>query len=224
MDCQCIGEAVRYRGIKEGDGIRMKDPNRFGSSGQPAIIREDMLTYDDYAKLPEGARYELIDGVLHSMLPAPTFRHQDLCRALVLTLSASCSQDYVIVFAPIDLIVPPYQALQPDVVLISRDRLDIITPRGIEGVPDLVVEILSPGTTHRDTGRKMNIYAEIGVQEVWLIDPDQVQLHQHANTGGVLERIATHTHDTQIRTPRIPCVTFTMNAIAAQLVSFVAES
>jgi Uma2 family endonuclease len=61
---------------------------------------------------------------------------------------------------------------QPDVVFVSNQRRSIITRDGLEGAPDLVVEVLSPGTARLDRGSKRKIYARTGVKELWLADPE----------------------------------------------------
>ena len=62
-------------------------------------------------------------------------------------------------------------ALQPDLIFISNARAGIILENWIAGAPDLVVEVLSPSTAAYDRATKLPIYAEAGVPEVWLIDP-----------------------------------------------------
>jgi Uma2 family endonuclease len=64
--------------------------------------------------------------------------------------------------------------LEPDLVFISNDRMDIADPEGwVHGPPDLVVEILSPTTRRRDEGVKRERYLEWGVQELWIVDVDE---------------------------------------------------
>jgi Uma2 family endonuclease len=60
--------------------------------------------------------------------------------------------------------------VHPDLVFVSSQRLEIIQENFIEGAPDLVVEILSPSTTAHDRATKLNLYAEAGIPEVWLMD------------------------------------------------------
>ena len=72
----------------------------------------------------------------------------------------------------------------PDLVFVSRERLGIVTSRGVEGAPDLVVEILSPGTASRDRVEKAHIYARHGVRHYWLADPDARALEVYELTGG----------------------------------------
>ena len=73
--------------------------------------------------------------------------------------------------APIGVVLDDENGLQPDLVYVARERAAIIAERGIEGVPDLVVEILSPSTRSRDLGRKMRRYAAAGVRHYWVADP-----------------------------------------------------
>jgi Uma2 family endonuclease len=76
-----------------------------------------------------------------------------------------------VLFGPVDLRPTPDNVLIPDVIYIARDRLHIIGPRTIDAAPDLVVEILSPGTRRRDLTVKRDLYARFGVQEYWIVDP-----------------------------------------------------
>ena len=62
--------------------------------------------------------------------------------------------------------------VQPDILFVARTRLHIVGKTNIPGAPDLVVEILSPGTRQKDLAIKRKIYARFGVQEYWIVDPD----------------------------------------------------
>jgi Uma2 family endonuclease len=73
---------------------------------------------------------------------------------------------------PIDVLFGEGDYLQPDLVFMRRDRAHLMSPRGIEGPPDLVVEILSPSTAHRDRGIKLERYRHFGVPEYWIVDLD----------------------------------------------------
>lgn len=130
------------------------------------------LDYDDYADIPtDGKRYELFDGILY-MTPAPSPYHQRASRELQQQL-----MDYFhvrnlgeVFNAPIDLILTHHDVFQPDLLVVADPAQ--ISARGIEGVPLLVVEILSPSTRTRDRTVKAQRYAALGVPHYWIADPD----------------------------------------------------
>jgi Uma2 family endonuclease len=76
-----------------------------------------------------------------------------------------------VVPSPVGVVLDDENGVQPDIVYISRDRLGIISDRGVEGAPDLVVEVLSPRTQSRDRGVKMRRYAAAGIQHYWILVP-----------------------------------------------------
>jgi Uma2 family endonuclease len=143
------------------------------------------LTYADYAAMPEdGRRYELRDGEL-SVTPAPGTRHQDLLRDLLGTLNEHVTQGRLgVVFpAPIDCILSDTTVLQPDIVFIETARNVIITERGIDGVPTVVAEILSPSTAGLDRTVKADLYARHGVPWYWIVDPGSLTIGAFALRG-----------------------------------------
>lgn len=131
------------------------------------------LTYEDYCAMPEdGRRYEVLDGDMY-MSPAPIPVHQRLALNLSIDLDGHVrSEDLgVIYIAPIDVLLDKHNIVQPDIVFISKARSSIITAKNIQGAPDLVIEVLSEGTSQRDLRDKRNIYARCGVQHYWILDP-----------------------------------------------------
>jgi Uma2 family endonuclease len=75
-------------------------------------------------------------------------------------------------FAPTDLILSDGTTVQPDMLFVSEDRRGIITLRGCEGPPDLVVEILSPSNRAHDLEQKRELYARHGIPAYWMTDCD----------------------------------------------------
>jgi len=144
-----------------------------------------LLTYSDYAALPDdGRRCELHWGEL-SVTPAPGTRHQGAIVVLITLLHEHVkSQGLGKVFvAPTDCILSNVTVVQPDVLYIATDRLAIISERGIEGAPTLVVEVLSPSTARLDRDRKMKLYAEHGVPYYWIVDPESRSVEAYTLTG-----------------------------------------
>jgi len=136
------------------------------------LDRPKRWTYDEYSKLDEDHRYEVINAAL-LMAPAPDTWHQDWCRNLFRVLDAHVLKHKLgkLFFAPVDVILDSENIVQPDVIFIATNHLNIIQRRGIFGIPDLVVEIVSPGTARRDRHDKREIYARFGVKEYWIGDP-----------------------------------------------------
>ena len=149
-----------------------------------------LLTYSDYAALPDdGRRYELHHGEL-SVTPAPGTRHQRAIVFLITLLNEHVrSRGLGEVFvAPTDCILSDVTVVQPDVLYIAADRLTIISERGIEGAPTLVVEVLSPSTAQLDRGRNMKLYAEHGVLYYWIVDPESRSIEAYALAGAEYAR------------------------------------
>jgi len=119
----------------------------------------------------DNLRYEVIDGELF-MTPAPSFRHQSSLMVLATIIFNLVHPRGLgtVVQAPVGVVLDEEDGVQPDLIYISRERASIISDRGVEGAPDLVVEVLSPSTEARDRGVKMRRYAVAGVAHYWLLD------------------------------------------------------
>jgi Uma2 family endonuclease len=143
-------------------------------STQPAVRR---WTYDEFARLPDdGNRYEVIGGELY-VTPLPTPNHQKVAVRLTTALETFLvSHGLGEVFGPLDVLFGEGDYLEPDIVVVLRERMTIVTDRGAEAAPDLVVEVLSPKTALRDRGIKRERYAHFGVPEYWLVDPQRRQI------------------------------------------------
>ncbi len=132
-----------------------------------------LITAAEYAGLPAGGpQYQLVEGDL-LLNPAPIPLHQIISRNLEFLLfeyarRTGCGE---IFYAPVDVFLSPHDVVQPDICLVLAANLRRISGRGIEGAPDLVVEVLSPGTESLDRGAKLKLYARAGVRELWLLDP-----------------------------------------------------
>jgi Uma2 family endonuclease len=123
-------------------------------------------------------RWELIHGEAHAMTPSPNLNHQRLRGqigvALVQALEGQPKRSDGIpevFFVPLDVYLAPDTVVQPDLLVVCDPAK--ISERGIEGVPDLVVEILSPGTASRDLTTKRWLYEAAGVKEYLVLDLEQ---------------------------------------------------
>ena len=134
------------------------------------------LTDVDFDALPpeDGKRLELIDGEL-IVSPAPVTDHQDLVVYLVALFFQHVRTRRLgrVFVAPYAVRLRPYDTVQPDVLFVAGARVRIITPKRIEGAPDLVVEISSPDSGVRDRIRKFRLYETAGVREYWYVDAQE---------------------------------------------------
>ncbi len=154
-----------------------------GLDEQPTVVtpadwvagpRQGEWTYDAYAALPDdGQRYEIIDGVLLYMAPAPTPQHQRIGFRIAKRLSKYVEEtDQGEVFiAPLDVENAPKTIVQPDVFILLKANTAKILAKRIQGVPDLVIEVSSPSTVGHDRSTKQQAYAHAGVREYWFVDP-----------------------------------------------------
>ena len=142
--------------------------------------RVRFLATDIWDTPDDGNRYEVIDGELY-VTPPPIVLHQRTSGTLYHQVRGYLDAHPIgeIFAAPIGVILEGSGGFQPDLVYVSSARRAIITEQGIEGAPDLVVEILSPSTQSRDRGIKFRGYAAAGVTHYWIVDPRQRTLEAY---------------------------------------------
>ena len=115
----------------------------------------------------DGLRYEIIDGIL-IVSPAPRLPHQRTLGRLFRIFEDNCPDDHEVFFAPVDWQPDELTSLQPDLLVIAKDRVGEIN---IIENPLLVVEVLSPSTSRYDRVLKFSRYAEAGIPQYWIVDP-----------------------------------------------------
>lgn len=178
---------------------------------------EPLLTIEDLDACPDdGNRYELIGGELF-VSRAPGVRHQRVLHNLQTEFELYIRQN------PIGILVPgtgavfsESDAVIPDLVFVLNERWeDVTTGPRITGAPDIVIEIISPGTEsrRRDLLVKRQLYAKYGVAEYWVIDPENRSVDIYRLLGQTLERIATLMDEEQITSPMLPSFQLEIPAI-----------
>jgi Uma2 family endonuclease len=148
-----------------------------------------VLTYADYAALPaDGRRYELHEGELF-VTAAPRPRHQEIVGNLYVLLGHHVRRHHLgkVFLSPIDVILADITVVQPDLVYLDAGRLELVSERGIEGAPSLVVEVQSPSTVSVDRGVKLQLYARYGVSRYWVADPDTRVIESYLLAGRAYE-------------------------------------
>ncbi len=156
----------------------------------------------------EWKRYEIIDGELF-VTRAPHWRHQGTVGNIYLELEiwsrssglGETCQTPGIIYTDTDNVIP-------DVVWISYERLvQLLDDEGhLRGAPELIVEVLSPGTTNelRDREAKLKLYSSTGVQEYWIANWQLQQLEVYRRENAQLKLIATLLADDEIKSPLLP--------------------
>ena len=144
-------------------------------------------TYEDYARLPdvEGYRYEVIEGNIY-MSPAPRITHQRAVGRLYAAMFNHVEKHDLgeVLVAPVDVLMEDLATpVQPDILFFSNERRSILTPRNIQGAPNLLVEVLSPGREGYDWRTKFDVYQRAGVPEYWIVDPDNRRIKVFVQRG-----------------------------------------
>lgn len=138
---------------------------------QPTRTR---INSTEYYALPEYAEHELIqliDGEVIVGLP-PIPRHQDIIREILILLGLIARKTGGIAYtAPIEVYLDEHNIFEPDVLYLKPDSQCVVGEKRLTGAPDLVVEVLSPGTAKYDRQQKYEAYQRHGVGEYWIVDP-----------------------------------------------------
>ena len=115
--------------------------------------------------------------------------------------------------APLDVFLNNVNIYQPNVIFVSSRRRNIITEKGIEGAPDLVVEILSPGTARFNKGFKRKVYARTGVKELWMVDPDSKTIQTYLLAQDAETPATTHNLRSFVTSALLPGLRLSVAAI-----------
>jgi Uma2 family endonuclease len=126
---------------------------------------------DDYWILPENEPVQLLRGRF-ILSPSPNILHQLIVIRLCELFSAIADKsDGCMLIAPMDTVLSNDTIPQPDLIYVRSDNMGIVEDR-VRGVPDLVVEVLSPSTARVDRLEKLDLYARYGIAEYWIVDPE----------------------------------------------------
>lgn len=150
-------------------------------------------TEEDYFNLPDTNRYiELSEGSL-IMPPHPTYRHQRALLELYTRLRTFSEENDLgqVLVAPLPVRLWPGKIREPDIFFIANEHSDRIGER-VCGVPDLVVEVTSPGTRRVDRMEKFAEYAKAGVSEYWLVDPEEGAIEVYILKEGAYMPLGTY--------------------------------
>jgi Uma2 family endonuclease len=161
------------------------------------------LTYEDYLAMPDdGRRYEILDGEV-AVSAAPGTLHQ-----IVLANLNDVVRSHVrahglgrVFFAPLAVILADTTVVEPDLVFVESGRMGIVTDRGLEGTPTLLVEVLSPGTTSIDREPKFRLYARHGVPYYWIVDVEGRAIEGYEAVAGAYRLVVRGAGSTPVALP-----------------------
>ena len=139
-----------------------------------ALAHANLYTEEDYYNLPENVRAELINGQIYYMA-APSRIHQEILMFLSKTIANYIDSKkgpckvYPAPFAVKLFAADDRNVVEPDISIICDPNK--LTDRGCTGAPDWIVEIVSPSNSSHDYIRKLNLYADAGIREYWIVNP-----------------------------------------------------
>ena len=189
---------------------------------EPEALNGSHYTYADYLNFDFDEMVEIIRGKIFRMSPAPGSLHQKVSRNL-------CGEAYnyfknkscQFFNAPFDVILPKKRkdfmdsdkVVQPDIAVICNS--DIIQEKGCFGVPDWIIEILSPHTAKKDIQDKFDLYEEAGVKEYWIIEPSNKTVEVFFLHNDKYQRIKAYTVPDHVSPQLFPDLTFDLNEVFA---------
>src|SRR5262245_31936834 len=166
--------------------------------------RRRRWTYADYCKIPpDRYRHELIDG-RHFVSPAPSSYHQKLALRLAREFLERVEEPALgeVMIAPFDVHLGRGSVVQPDLVVVTQKNRSLVGHAKLTGVPDLLVEILSPSRRNYDRRIKRKKYERAGVREFWIVDPEVPCIEQYVLRAGAYGRAVVCTDSIRLRVLR----------------------
>jgi len=182
----------------------------------PASVK---FTYEDFLTFPDnGKRHEIIDGE-HYVTPSPNTKHQTVSLHLSAMFWTYLKHHPAgrVFAAPFDVVFSDLDVVEPDLLYISRDRAGVVTDQHARGAPDLVVEILSPGTRKTDELTKRKLYERFGVCEYWVVDPELETIKIYRRVDDAFVRAAELSAERQdaLTSPLLPEFSVTLAEVFA---------
>lgn len=140
------------------------------------------------------------------MTPAPETGHQRISKKISLYLykQIEASDLGEVLYAPVDVVLTEKDIFQPDVLVLLHEHLERIQEKHVAGAPDLVVEIILPGSLLNDRVTKKLAYERAGIPEYWLVDPESKTIEVFALEGNAYVSLGIFTREQQLRSHIVP--------------------
>ena len=168
------------------------------------VVEKKKYTYEEYLKTPKDKRYELIDGEL-LMTPSPIPNHQRISGKLEFVVRKFVTENNLgeVFYAPCDVYLDDENVVQPDILFISKERLDIIGDKNIQSAPNIVIEIISENSVYRDMVQKKRLYARFGVKEYWIVIPEEKEVEVYILKDEAYQLYKTYTKVDILESPSL---------------------
>ena len=179
-------------------------------------------SYADYLLWNFSERLELIKGKIFKMSPAPSSSHQRVSMKLTRELDKyfyglSCE----IFVAPFDVRLVNFKKSTPENQIFSVVQPDLcvicdasqVDEKGCLGAPNLIIEILSKGNSKKDMTIKFDLYEENGVQEYWIVNPSEKDVHIYTLSNGKYIGSRPYIMETELQSPTFPDLKFEVDKI-----------
>jgi Uma2 family endonuclease len=179
----------------------------------PTDLHRPRKTVEDYLALPDDVRAELIDGELY-VTPGPFADHQRVVLNLGVLLRAHglAHPSGEVFISPLDVHLPSGDVVQPDVLFVRNENARIVD-RWIAGVPDLLVEIVSPGHAERDRAVKRRLYERNAVPEYWIVDLEERSIEVLRHDGAAFRPAGFFVGSVTLRTPTLPALSLSLDDV-----------
>ncbi|PZR08915.1 MAG: hypothetical protein DI536_23795 [Archangium gephyra] len=176
------------------------------------------VTWSEFIALPDDDRRELVDGRLEEF-EMPTKWHEYICAQFIFALTGWAEKhDFLVLGSAYKVKVSDTRGAMPDVQMLSRVTYDEAGANGLEGGhPELVIEVVSPGSKTHDGLRKLDWYASLGVPEYWLVDPETRTLVVHRLQNAVYAIIQHAEGDVLFRSKSFKGLTISLKKLWANL-------
>jgi Uma2 family endonuclease len=169
------------------------------------MVISTKYTHADLLVMPEdGKRREILDGEMF-VSPSPFLLHQLIVGRLVAALCRYLEQHPIgrVLLSLLDVIFSDHDVLEPDLIFLLNEHRAILQD-WIRGVPDLVIEVLSPSSISMDRGPKLKAYAHFGVPKYWIADPEAHAIEVYRQGAGGYESVAVCGVHDSVRSPMLP--------------------
>jgi Uma2 family endonuclease len=167
--------------------------------------RRELLTFEQFCDLlHEDQKADLIKGVMYMQSP-PSIPHELIFGFLfhLLGIYVRHKKLGVVLGSKSAARLGEYDGPEPDIMFITKERQHLVHHAYVDGAPDLIVEIISPSTAHIDRGQKKKQYAEFGVREYWMLDPNRQVAEFLRNQSGQWEPLPL-TRESIFRSVAVP--------------------